>query len=338
MAQLNIKICKRCILPETFPGITFDGQGVCNYCQREERQAEKISEKKEKYRKQLDQIINDIKDKAPVYDSILAFSGGKDSSYTLKLLKDHYHLRWVALTFDNHFCSPEAVENIKEVTNALEVDHISFRLPWPFAKELFILTAKRDIFPRSALIRASSICTACIGLLKSLVMKTALEMSIPLVAFGWSPGQAPIQSSILKTNPALIRKNQSALFKTFPSEIKRKMDRYLIPDAYFEKYKDRFPYYISPLAFFDYNENQIENELSGLGWKRPMNTDANSSNCMLNAFANHTHIERHGFHPYVWEIANMVRQNIMNREEGIDRIYTEQKRNMVNYVKGLLNI
>lgn len=25
-------ICNRCILPSTFPGITFDNEGICNFC------------------------------------------------------------------------------------------------------------------------------------------------------------------------------------------------------------------------------------------------------------------------------------------------------------------
>ena len=27
-----MSICSRCVLPDTFPGISFDDQGVCNYC------------------------------------------------------------------------------------------------------------------------------------------------------------------------------------------------------------------------------------------------------------------------------------------------------------------
>ena len=331
-------ICNKCILPVTFPGIKFDDQGICNYCRRKESAMAKAPYKKEKYLERLNKLVNDIKGKAPVYDAILAYSGGKDSSYTLKLLKERYDLRLIALTFDNHFFSPVAMENIKKVTNALGIDHLYFRPPWPFTKELFCLTAKKDIFPAPTLLRASTICTACIGLVKSLVLKTALEMSIPLVAFGWSPGQAPIQSAILKTNPALIRQNQLALSKAFPPEIKRQMNQYFIPGVYYEIYKDRFPYNIHPLAFFHYDEKHINNELEDLGWEAPADTDTNSSNCLLNAFANHCHLERHGFHPYVWEIANMVRQGVVDRDEGIERIYTEQDQNMVEYAKEKLRI
>ncbi len=334
----TLKICNKCILPETFPGIKFNDQGVCNHCRRDESTVAKAPDKKAKYRERLDQLVNDIKNKAPAYDAIMAYSGGKDSSYALKLLKERYDLRLIALTFDNHFVSPVTWENIKKITDALEIDLIIFRPPWPVTKKLFTLTAKEDIFPPPTLLRASAVCTACIGLVKSMVLKTALEMSIPLVGFGWSPGQAPIQTAILKNNPALIRQNQSALSKAFPPDIKHGMDKYLIPDVYYEIYKDRFPHNIHPLAFFHYDEGHISNELNGLGWEAPTDTDTNSSNCLLNAFANHCHLKRHGFHPYVWEIANMVRQGVVNRDEGVERIYSEQNRVMVNYAKERLEI
>ncbi len=333
-----MKICQRCILPETFPGIHFDDHGICNHCRREESALEKAPEKKAKYRERLDQLINSVKGTAPVYDAILAYSGGKDSSYTLKLLRDRYDLRLLALTFDNHFVSGRSWENIKSVCDAAGADHITVRPPWPIMKKVFSLTAGEDIFPAPTLLRASAICTACIGFVKSLVLKTALEMDIPLVAFGWSPGQAPIQSAIMKTNPALVRQNQAAWNKAFPAEISHGLARYFIPEKYYEIYQDRFPHNIHPLAFFDYDEEEIKRQLDGLGWQAPADTDTNSTNCLLNAFANQCHIQRHRFHPYVWEIANMVRQRVMDRDEGIEKIYTEQNQKMVEYALERLDL
>ena len=333
-----MNICQRCILPETFPGIIFDDHGVCNHCRREESAVAKAPEKKAKYRKRLDQLIGSVKDGDSVYDAIVAYSGGKDSTYTLKLLKDRYNLRLLALTFDNHFISQTAWENINKVTDELQIDCIRFRPPWPLVKTLFSRAAKEDIFPAPTLLRASAICTACIGIIKSIVLKTALEMSIPLVGFGWSPGQAPIQSAIMKTNPALIRQTQSAIKKAYPYEVIHGMEQYFIPEVYYETHKEHFPYNIHPLAFFDYNEEEIKIELDDLGWQAPMDTDTNSTNCLLNAFANQCHIERHGFHPYVWEIANMVRQGVMKRDEGIEKIYTDQNQQIVKYAKERLGL
>ena len=336
--NINLKLCTKCILPGTIPGIKFDESGVCNYCHRETSALAKATERKKEYHQHLDQLIDEVRDKAPLYDAIMAYSGGKDSTYTLKVLRDRYDLRLVALTFDNHFLSSAALENIKNITSQLDVDHILFRPPWPVLKKLFTRTAQEDIFPAPTLLRASAICTACIGLVKSLVLKTALEMEIPLVAFGWSPGQAPIQSAIMKVNPALICQNQLVFKKAFPQEMSKGMEQYFIPDKYLEGYKDHFPHNIHPLSFFDYNEHQILDELQQLGWQAPSDTDTNSTNCLMNAFANQIHLKRHGFHPYVLEIASMVRQGVMGRDEGIEKIYTEQNQKMVDFARGKLGL
>jgi hypothetical protein len=333
-----MKICQQCILPETFLGIKFDDQGICNHCRKADSSPIDSDEQKEEYRDKLDKLITSIKGSAPLYDVIIAYSGGKDSSYTMKLLKERYNLRILAITFDNNFVSPVAWQNIRTITDTLEADHIIYKLPWPIAKTIFRKTAQEDIFPVPTLLRASSVCTACIGFVKSLVLKTALEMSIPLAAFGWSPGQAPIQSAIMKTNPALTAQNQSSLKKAFSSDIIKRINQYFIPGTYYEIYKDRFPYNIHPLAFFKYDEGDVISQIKSLGWKEPKDTDTNSSNCLLNAFANQCHIKRHGFNPYVWEIANMVRQGVMGRDEGVEKIYTEQNHDMVNYAKEKLGL
>jgi len=336
--ELRHRICQKCILPETFPGITFDDHGVCNHCHREEFAIARAPEKRAEYRERLDRVVRSVKDEAPAYDAIVAYSGGKDSSYALKLLRDRYDLRLLALTFDNHFVSPTAWKNMTRVSDKLRIDLMRFRPPWPIVRQLFVRTAKVDIFPAPTLLRASAICTACIGLVKSLVLKTALDMSIPLAAFGWSPGQAPIQSAIMRTNPSLIRQTQSALKRAFPSEISRATDHYFVPDTYYDIYKERFPYNIHPLAFFDYDEQKILLQLDELGWQAPSDTDTNSSNCLLNAFANHCHLQRHGFHPYVWEIANLVRLGVMTRDEGIEKIFTQQNQKMVEYARRRLGL
>lgn len=333
-----MRLCKRCILPESFPGIKFDDRGICNFCLREEKSDQKLGDKKIEYQLKLDGLISEVRGKAPVYDAVVAYSGGKDSTYALKILRERYDLRLAAFTFDNHFISPGAWKNIETITSILGVDLVTFRPAWPVMKALFRKTAREDIFPLPTLLRASSICTACIGIVKSMILKMSLESAIPLIGFGWSPGQAPIQSAILKTNPDLVKKNQSVMKQALKQELGPKVMQYFIPDGYYEKYKGAFPYNIHPLAFFDYDEGRILDELGGLGWKAPSDTDSNSTNCLLNAFANASHLERHHFHPYVWEIANMVRKGIMGREEGIAKIYTEQDARLVEDARNRLGL
>jgi hypothetical protein len=87
------------------------------------------------------------------------------------------------------------------------------------------------------------------------------------------------------------------------------------------------------MAWEFYNEEMIVNEIARYGWKAPADTDSNSTNCLLNAYANKIHISRYRFHPYVWEIANMVRDGIMDRDEGYRKIYSGSPASMVEIVE-----
>ena len=70
----------------------------------------------------------------------------------------------------------------------------------------------------------------------------------------------------------------------------------------------------------------------------PDDTDSNSTNCLLNAFANDVHIKRFKFHPYVWEIANMVREGVMGREDGYKKIYGAQSPDLLKIAKEKLGL
>jgi hypothetical protein len=41
-------------------------------------------------------------------------------------------------------------------------------------------------------------------------------------------------------------------------------------------------------------------------------------------------MNKYGFHPYVWEIANMVREGVMTREDGYLKIYAEPRPELVD--------
>ena len=114
-------------------------------------------------------------------------------------------------------------------------------------------------------------------------------------------------------------------------------------DAYFLQEKhyamsEKFPYNVHPMAWEYYNEEMILEEIRKFGWTAPNDTDSNSTNCLLNAFANDVHVKKYGFHPYVWEIANMVREGVMTRDEGYQKIYGEQDPCLIDAAKDKLEL
>ena len=136
---------------------------------------------------------------------------------------------------------------------------------------------------------------------------------------------------------------QRANIKRFEEMIGDSLSAFFLEKHHFDEadasfQNDNFPYIIHPLAFLDYSEENILNEIKEIGWQNPEDTDSNSTNCLLNGFANQVHLEQYGFHPYSFEIAGLVREGYMTREEGINKISASPDPNVVEYVKKKLGI
>lgn len=329
-----MKRCTRCVLPETFPGISFDDTGLCNHCRRHKGQ-KAITASKAKYEQKFRDLLSQEK-RTGSYDVLVAYSGGKDSTYTLDVLVNIYKLRVLALTFDNTFISVRAEDNIRKVCGALGADLLVVRPNPNMLKKIFKAAADRELYSMKTLERASTICTSCIGIIKSLILRTAIEKEIPFVGFGWSPGQAPVQASVMRTNAQLMQSTQNAIYSPLHTIAGDMINPYFVTEEQFRQ-PEKFPWNVHPLAFLKYDEDEIIARIGKFGWVQPDDTDPNSSNCLLNAYANQIHRQRYQFHPYVWEIANMVRDEILTRDEGLAKVDPEEDENMVAYSRDRLN-
>jgi len=120
-----LKRCTRCILPETFPFIAFDAAGVCNYCASyrpryahmhpvETKQA--FIRSLEKYRRPGGE------GREP--DVLVAFSGGRDSSYGLHLIKKEFGLKPVTFTYDWGMVTDLARRNVARICGQLGIQNI----------------------------------------------------------------------------------------------------------------------------------------------------------------------------------------------------------------------
>lgn len=123
---MNHKIYKRCIRglwDTTVPGIQFDENGVSNYAKMFDKLCE-IYPKGTQGLKVWENIVDKIKEKGKKnkYDCIIGVSGGTDSSYLLYIAKKIYDLRPLAVNLDNGWNSDIALENIKLITTALDID------------------------------------------------------------------------------------------------------------------------------------------------------------------------------------------------------------------------
>jgi hypothetical protein len=113
----GMRRCTKCVLPETMPFIEFDREGVCNYCRTYEpwklRPEEELEEIFDRYRSP---------DGRP--DCLVAFSGGRDSSYGLHLLKTKYRMTPLTFSYDWGMVTDLARRNQARMCGKLGIEHL----------------------------------------------------------------------------------------------------------------------------------------------------------------------------------------------------------------------
>ena len=329
-----MQICSQCILPETFPGISFNNQGICNHCQHAERHKTEYEQMTQLDTK-FNTLINQLKGESG-YDCVVSFSGGKDSSYLLDLIVNRYSLKPLAVTFDNWFLSEMAFNNIKSITKSLNISHILVRPPFGLMKKLFREGSNAQLYSKKSLERASTICTTCISFVRFACIRVALEKDIPMVIFGFNPGQIPIRAGIVRTNQNLLKTMQKAVYVPIKSIVGDEAQSFFLEERHLSS-TVRFPYIVNPYAFIDYQEEKIFSRIKQMGWREVSDADSNSTNCQLNQYSNLVYFRQYQFHPYSSEIANMVRKGLLKREEGLRRLTPPQENPMTMKIREQLN-
>lgn len=109
--------CNKCVLPETYPFIDLDKNGVCRYCRSYKPYQVKgeniLLEKVKKYKS---------KDGSP--DCLVPLSGGRDSCFGLHYVKKVLGMNPIAFTYDWGFVTDLARRNAARICGKLGVELI----------------------------------------------------------------------------------------------------------------------------------------------------------------------------------------------------------------------
>jgi hypothetical protein len=114
----SIRRCTRCILPDTFPFITFDDAGVCTYCRGH---SGPVGYKGEDA---LREAVAPYRSKNGQPDCLVGVSGGRDSCYGLHYIKEVLGLNPIAYTYDWGMVTDLARRNVSRMCASLGVEHI----------------------------------------------------------------------------------------------------------------------------------------------------------------------------------------------------------------------
>ncbi len=270
---------------------------------------------------------------------IFALSGGIDSSYALyRLRQDYPHLNILAVQFDNGFISETALENARKFCDLTGSAYLCLTLDQAALNDTFSRAARtRDAYPGSAKYRASDICNTCISIVKQKIIGLAVSTGSPYVIFAFSPGQT--DAPFIALSKAFLAWTR----KLFDGNLKAmgvaERDAYLI-DADLIRAGSPEPRVtiIHPFLVWDYDKPAFKKECLELGWTEPDLKDHNSSNCLLNAFAIQNHLDKYHIHPYAYDLAALVRQENMNREDTLKKLNGTLSESSIGEVQRKLNL
>jgi len=134
----SYQICTRCVMDTSAHEISFDENGVCNFCTEFlNRSAELIHLDSKSKKEKLDAFVEQVKrdGSGKRYDCIIGVSGGVDSSWVL-VQAVRSGLRPLAVHMDNGWNSELAQHNIANLVRALNVDLYTHVIDWTEYKGL----------------------------------------------------------------------------------------------------------------------------------------------------------------------------------------------------------
>lgn len=109
-----MKYCKKCLQPDTRPGISFDEHGVCGACNYQEQVYHTIDWAERQ--KKLHEIADWAKSKNAPYDCVIGVSGGKDSTFQAIYAKEKLGLHVLLVN-----CEPDEITEVgkKNIENLI---------------------------------------------------------------------------------------------------------------------------------------------------------------------------------------------------------------------------
>lgn len=315
-----MKFCKKCVMPDTRPGIWFDDKGICCACLANEKKKtidydQRFEELKilcDKYRE-----MNGVDG----YDCAIAVSGGKDSHYQVYIMKEVMGMNPILFSVEDNFTMTEAGKhNLKNISEAFGCHIISIKPDIKLQKKLMRKTFEKYGKPTWLIDR----------LIYTYPLQMALKFNTPLLVYGENVSYEYGGSDAIETYSAKeILSNGVASdipIKELLSEEIREKDLYLTKAPTKEAINTLDPIYLSYFIEWNSYKNYIFAKSRGFHdleheWNRTM-TAENFDQIDSTAYLVHAWMKYPKFgHACATDYAaRFIRYGLMTREEAIETV------------------
>lgn len=341
-----MRSCIRCIIPDSFPNITFH-DGVCSFCRQNE-----LSPRVRKSTLGRDKLVEVLSSrKTSDYDCLIPLSGGKDSSYILFYVTKELGLKPLAAFFDNGFVIDTAKRNIERIVNSLGVDLVVSKAT-EYRRKLIKESLKiSTLLPKNSLV--GHLCTNCENNLRTFALNEATSRNIPYIVWGAtdfedSANVQTVTSKTYKEEYGTLKRMWRGIFKNyvqvllragFPNVFKLIMPgvRYIyfiIRDNMEMKapggwrklnpfmevsFKSRT---VETIYFFEYIPYSPFEQIAALqrylGWESPSNHEIRMD-CRLHIFGNYWGLRNRGITSDGFVLSTLVRNGLLDREDAVKK-------------------
>jgi hypothetical protein len=336
--------CTKCVLPETFPGVKFDEQGVCSYCSTHQP-IQVLGEKA------LKNELSRYRDKGAEYDMVVPISGGRDSAFVLHQMVTKYKMRVLALTVDSGAILPEGYRNVEKITSVLNVPHVWLK------DEQQIKTAQENTKIKfQGWLKNPSIHTI-VPVLNSgdktmnvRMYRYAHDHRIPVVMGGNNIGNSIFEQEHWKTGFLGVFPNERGFYSTpdrvrlsvlFGLEYLKNPSNFKFP--IFKEYAKGAGVYffesvlkpddVDALGFYDYvywNEEKIISTITKeLGWRGGDDTTTTwRADDAAYPLINYMYLKLVGFTEHDEMYSKMIREGQLSRKEALERCLSDHRPRM----------
>lgn len=171
-----MEYCKRCVYPfNARPGILFDEEGVCSGCRVAESRSGIDWAGREKL---LAEILEEHKarqrEKGNPYDCIVPVSGGKDSTFQTWLMKEHYGLNPLLVTYNHSFNTALGVRNLANLVERMDCNLLRFTTAPGSAKRI----------AKHMLMKVGDVTWHYHAGITTFPIRVAVQYDIPLIVWG----------------------------------------------------------------------------------------------------------------------------------------------------------
>lgn len=195
-----VKICRRCVIPNTRPSscneykhasgfcheyIQFDDEGICSACRFAEAKNDGTIDWVAR-EKELLGLLDRYRSEDGSYDILVPGSGGKDSCYAAHLLKYKYGMHPLTVTWSPHLYTDIGWRNFQNWIHVGGFDNFLFTPNGRIHRLLTRNAFQNLLHPFQPFILGQ----------KTFAVKMAVKFGIPLVFYGESPGEYGANVSI----------------------------------------------------------------------------------------------------------------------------------------------